>query len=162
MKALVDHLRIVKQHRMVFECFICKQHEAYSEKAMRNHIKRHKQPNIKRFRRICLICKIPLSVTNFDSHLCGNEKYVPCEYCSGRFTTTKRLREHLENVHKSNLQLHHCKKCTKYFPMVWLKNVHETVHNNETLLTCEACSKQFFHKSTFNNHKRSHEETKCK
>lgn len=161
MKKLVNHLRTVKQHRVLFECFICKWNNTYSEKTMRNHIKRHEKTPQKRFRRKCLVCLMLChSAADLDSHLCGDKVDIQCEYCDEHFTATTELCEHLTSVHQSSQRFYRCSKCPKYFPMIFLKDCHENVHSKKNsqseLLNCDTCSKQFFDKKTFTDHKRFH------
>lgn len=167
MKQLVEHLRKVNHHlddRVTFECFVCKRYKIKTESFMRNHIKRC---GVKRIRKSkCLICRQPLAIAELDSHLCGDNADVQCEYCADRFTVTKVLREHLENVHKSNRRLYKCKTplCKKYFPMIFLKECHESVHDpeSEEVLACDTCGKQFSSQLSLTGHKKVHRKTTSK
>lgn len=165
---LVEHLRIVDNHRVLFECFVCKRFTTRSEKIMRKHIERHdRQPkkpvSAKKFRRVCLICRIPLTVTNFGTHLCGDKVDVQCEYCAEKFTATKPLCEHLDAVHKTQRNLYTCAKCPRIFAMVFIRDNHETSHSqNLRPFKCEKCPKKFARQISLSKHIKLHDSHTCK
>lgn len=79
---------------------------------------------------MCIVCLKQYDEIRMD-HLCIQEGSISCEYCSQSFSTTKPLLDHLESVH-SERKMYKCLKCSKFFPMEFLKDIHERSHNTTT------------------------------
>lgn len=130
--------------RIQYECYMCK----YKFKGlpfMRKHMKLH--INGQRFQfHFCSICRIRLNQTKMNSHVCGQKDSVQCEYCSKQFTATIKLLNHLEKMHETNRRLYQCGKCTKYLPMIFLRDSHQNTHVDEP----EKYSKSSVHKKMLN------------
>lgn len=136
-----------------YECFMCKHYKTESKLAIRKHIRRHRKYSK------CEVCsRRSLS----SSHLCGeNTEDVQCEYCSKRFKSTAKMQQHLEKLHKTNLRLYGCDKCSKFFPMIFFKNCHRASHTKKHVFKCDRCPKVFLKRTLLMCHKKTHQSVRC-
>lgn len=138
---------------LTFECYICKT-VVKSISNLRSHMEKHARD------KECDICKMPLTVHELNSHLCGKEKNVSCEYCDETFISTVKLLEHLKLPHEKK-RLYRCNECPKFFPMIILRHYHMAQHRIEAppnRYLCNICGKGFATSSNFSAHKRTHKE----
>lgn len=151
-QASIDYPEIPK-----FSCFSCKiQIKSLSE--FKAHMKQHVKDQV------CEICKVQVSFNELkESHVCGTETSISCEYCNETFTSTAKLLEHLETPHESK-KLYGCSKCFKYFPQLNLRQFHMAQHENEEGVTpavqhiCEECGKGFDTVDKLNKHQKYHKD----
>lgn len=141
-----------------FKCFACKiQIKSVTE--FQTHMKQHA------IDQVCEICKMQLSYNELnESHVCGTETSISCEYCNETFTSTAKLLEHLKTPHESK-KLYGCSKCFKYFPQSNLRQYHMVQHENEAKNTpttqhiCDECGKGFDTADKLSKHQKSHNDT---
>lgn len=119
-----------RSDRIVYECYLCKC--TYKSLVnMQKHMNLHVDNQNIDFQ-FCTICRMKVHYTKMDWHVCGEKDDIQCEYCSTRFTGTNKLLEHLDEMHKTDYQrLYECEKCVKHFPMIFLKDSHQSTHANE-------------------------------
>lgn len=139
----------------IFRCTLCD--ETYSTIGdYRKHMREHERPAK------CDVCKLPRFTDELDTHLCGDQYQIQCEYCDKSFTITTQLIEHLE-CHE-NQKFYHCKECHSYFGMKVLRDYHQEYHTRQSKNhTCETCSKSFASKNNLISHMKTHttEKSKC-
>lgn len=128
-----------------YQCYLCKI-KYKSLVFMRKHMKLHSD----RIKSVaydpCSICRIKIRRKEMNAHLCDQKDSVQCEYCSVHFMATNELLDHLETMHPINRRLYRCEKCIKYFPMIFLRDSHQTCHANEP----QANSKTSGHRKVLN------------
>lgn len=90
----------------------------------------------------CVVCGDNSVDIELDQHLCVQEEFMSCEYCSQTFTSTKRLLVHLDDDH-SEEKKHRCSTCKLSFGMRFLKIIHEKSHNVIKPFKCDICSKSY-------------------
>lgn len=100
----------------------------------------------------CEVCKLPAKL---DTHLCGDQEEIQCDYCDERFSTTTKLIEHLKS--HENHKFYHCKTCRLFFGMKFLRDCHEEQHVQQIKnYTCETCSKSFTREEYLIQHMKIH------
>lgn len=104
----------------------------------------------------CQICKEPLTLNESKCHLCGTQKMVKCEYCRKKFDVTINLLEHLETVHTTNKRMIRCEKCSKFYPMEYLKECHQATHDKTNPISFDFPPKQNPNKILLHSHLRTH------
>lgn len=131
-----------------FECYICKK-AMLSLAHLRLHLTKHDEKPTKR----CIICKILLTPSQLDSHLCRSEvQSINCEYCSMDFKSITMLLKHIEDEHLDN-RLYKCLKCALCIPMKLLLEYHQSVHLNvENTFACDKCPKKCSKSSSLRAH----------
>lgn len=138
-----------QKEKKTFECFLCRASVIKFQK-LKVHIRHHHKRN-----RNCTICKMELTANELNSHLCGDEKSIRCEYCSDTFTTTTALMKHLDNSNEKKM-IYKCEKCTRNFLSIFLKDHHTKLHDSPEQSVCEICSKAFFSEAKLKTHMRIH------
>lgn len=116
--------------RIEYECYLCNCNYKRLT-TMRKHMFSHVKSQKAVFH-YCSICRAKVERTKMNSHVCGQLDNIQCEYCSKRFTGTNKLLKHLDVMHKTKRRLYECEKCSKYFPMIFLRDSHQNTHANET------------------------------
>lgn len=139
-----------------FQCYLCRT-DYYGIRELRDHMKRHERD------KKCEICKMTLTHSELNSHLCGKESSIRCDYCANEFTTTLKLIDHLEKSHETK-KLHQCEKCPKFLASIALREYHMKSHDLDApkRFICEICSKCFASKVLLNAHSKTHGNRKCK
>lgn len=127
-----------------YECYICK--NLYDSLPMiYQHMKVHTEPK-------CHICGY--DGNQLDQHLCVEEKYISCEYCSQQYSSTKELLEHLDSVH-SEKKMHKCGRCLESFRMVHLIRIHHMqIHGMTRVFRCDKCRKVYATQDRLIRHQR--------
>lgn len=143
------HNPIVKNR---FECYICKiQMNKIAD--VKNHIKQHS------YNQKCEVCnKHFISNEEQQLHMCGTiELSIKCEYCSRSFQAISQLLAHLECEHDNRL-MYRCQKCSKFFGMKKLVDLHEKYHPEEVekSFACDKCSKRFGDQEKLDRHLQLH------
>lgn len=143
-----------KKDEKVFQCYLCKINFNLAFH-LRIHMKCHERDNT------CEICKMELTSSELNSHLCDEEKSIRCDYCPVEFTATMKLLEHLKNTHDK--KFYGCEKCPKFFAMIALKEYHMKTHEKDLPrpFRCETCSNAFASKDSLRTHIKTHMK-KCK
>lgn len=132
----------------IYECYICKK-EMKLLANIRKHMKLHTEITEK-----CIVCQY--NGNQIDQHLCIPEESLSCEHCPTTYSATKRLLEHLETDHNDKKKFK-CTKCNQHFKMMFLKIIHEKIHDNFRPFDCDICSKSFTYKESLLRHQgRSH------
>ena len=108
----------------------------------------------------CDICsKMFYNLSQLRSHMeqHGPDKHV-CEHCSGKFSSSKSLREHIKFKHSDSDVLPTCTVCHKTFSTPQnLKSHFSRVHMQERNFVCNTCGRGFFEKAQLETHLSSHE-----
>ncbi|XP_055311588.1 zinc finger protein 878-like [Sitodiplosis mosellana] len=143
-----------KKEEKSFQCYLC-QTSFSTMKEVRVHMERHKRDQK------CKICRTALTVNELNSHLCGEERSIGCEYCSNEFTITAKLLEHLKTDHATK-KMHKCEKCPTFLAMIALKEFHMKSHELDApkRFICEICSKAFASKLRLRGHIERHDQIK--
>lgn len=146
--ALREHRKIHRQPKKYKEnpstgeyiCDVCSKTFDTKEK-IQFHVRRH--GDIKCLCNVCgkwLSCRDNLNKHYRAVHL--NEKKHVCPICSHRFTSSFRLKDHV-NSHKG-IRAYSCELCaTRFFNCSAVKRHMDTVHCNEKKHVCTVCSKAF-------------------
>ncbi|XP_055311487.1 zinc finger protein 595-like [Sitodiplosis mosellana] len=155
-KELNDHVRENhKWNHTLYTCHLCEK-DCHTQSNLQSHFKHH----VKMTK--CQVCKRSLKLDDLNSHLCGKEKSIRCDYCPNEFTTTSKLVEHLEKSHETNVKFYQCEKCKKCFPMIALKDFHMISHAQDEPkpFVCEICSKAFSKEYYLKVHSETHDAPK--
>lgn len=146
-----NHGSIGKQ----FQCYLCRMNFITITK-LRVHMKCHEKDHK------CKICKAALTRNELNTHLCGDEAFISCEYCDDEFTATLKLLEHLQKSHVRR-KFYQCEKCPKFFVMIGLRKYHMKTHaQDEAELVCNVCCKIFDSTRQLKRHMNSHDTQNCK
>lgn len=138
----------------IFTCTLC--NESFSNiEDYRKHMRGHERSTK------CDVCKLPRCMDELDTHLCGDQEQIQCDYCDQMFKVTTKLVEHLQS--HDNQRFYHCKHCHLYFGMKILRDYHEEQHVKKAkYYKCETCSKTFATKNNLISHMGTHEADRCK
>lgn len=138
-----------KDEDTYFECYICKMKIRSMSETMR-HIKQHVVAQDKK----CELCKERLTSNEIDGHLCAMVKNcIKCEYCNSSFNSTIKVQQHLDNEHSNDKILRRCRKCTQYFEMEILRDIHEKWHDRIVkTFSCDICDKKYVYKALLKKH----------
>ncbi|XP_055311535.1 zinc finger protein 700-like [Sitodiplosis mosellana] len=143
-----------KKEGKSYQCYLCRMSFNTFFNGVHVHMKRHERDQK------CEICKTELTLNELNSHLCGDEKSIRCDYCADEFTATSKLVEHLDKSHEKGKLLYRCEKCSKYFSMFALKELHMKVHDRAPKqFVCKVCHKNFASKLLRKVHVKRHNET---
>lgn len=142
-----------KAEERLYECYICKIQIRNHEHALRNHMKMHSDPPTVQ----CGVCMEDYSEN--ESHLCGEETTIQCDYCEKQFTTTDGLVKHLNDNHEQK-KLHRCETCIKYLPMLFLKKHHNCRGQLTKPYACSVCIKRFATLNQLRQHEKTHRDDK--
>lgn len=147
--------------RTLHHCYAC-QKTFENPYKLRVHIKTHSEAPRRRLQR-CKVCQKSLSRDELDTHMCGDEESIRCDYCPNEFIVTLELLEHLKESHQ-NTETYQCEKCPKYFTMTALKEIHMKMHEKHTQkpFACNVCSMLFSKKKYLDFHKKTHDQIKSK
>lgn len=144
--------KIVEKTKVRFECYVCKQ-EFRTLTTVQRHFENHANQKVFEDNR-CSVCFKIVELGKIYEHLCTDEQYICCEYCSQmKFTSTKQLLRHLKSCHR-DAKSFKCSKCCKNFRMESLKKIHQRYHNN--LYTCQICLKTFRKRNNLIDHRKKH------
>lgn len=118
---------------------------------LRRHIRKHASILLK-----CNICNVHLTSTEEKQfHLCDSIKpSIKCEHCDGQFQAISTLLAHLERDH-FQIIMHKCRKCSTYFGMQQLVDLHEKHHLGEEF-ACSKCWFKFADEKSLDTHMQSH------
>ncbi|XP_055311551.1 zinc finger and SCAN domain-containing protein 12-like [Sitodiplosis mosellana] len=143
-----------KRVERIFQCYLCGMN-CSTKQILRAHMYLHERCHK------CDICKTALTQNELNSHLCGEEKTIRCDYCPIEFTVTLELLEHLEKSHEKR-KFYRCEKCPKFIASIALKETHMKSHELDApkRFICEVCSKAFTSRVNLRSHRRSHVKTK--
>lgn len=76
----------------------------------------------------CEVCLRPVAENMLLQHICfENIASIPCAYCNESFSSTKKLLDHLEFVHKDEPYIKECQACHKIFHMALLYDFHQKI-----------------------------------
>lgn len=105
----------------------------------------------------CIICsKTVTSAFSLKTHMKTHTRTTfDCETCTGKFSSSKELSEHVKAQHPDQWK-HLCPKCGKRFRRNLQLNLHMTVHSNERPFKCKYCNKMFSRKHLLGMHERRH------
>lgn len=120
---------------------------------IRIHLRRHSQSKA-----LCNACGKWLSRNNLNKHYRAihlNEKKHECPICHHRFTSSFRLKDHV-NSHKG-IRAYACEICpNQFFTSSAAKRHMATVHTNEKRFACSICDKAFNRKTNLKAHMFAH------
>lgn len=136
-----------------FQCYLCQRCFPLLRE-LRIHMKCHERSYK------CEICRSPLTFNELNTHLCGKEESIDCDYCPNTFIATSKLVKHIETSHGKR-KFYQCEKCPKFFPMITLKEWHIITHAQDLprLFVCNICSKAYAMESVLKTHIKSHDKT---
>ena len=87
-----------------------------------------------------------------DQEISAHQRIIPqdhlCVECGKTFVSVKRLDEHKETMHKTDVMMHTCKNCKKSFKNERLYKAHTS--RNHLALPCSMCDKKFGSRSALN------------
>lgn len=126
--------------KSTYQCYICKMKLngwIYTKKHLKTHIAVQNKK--------CFVCGGMCSSKELDQHMCAPEKCIQCAYCTKSFRVTTKLIRHIDTEHETEIVLHRCGKCKKFFTMAQLRDLHEQQHTDgEKLHDCQICGKAFY------------------
>lgn len=136
-----------------FICDICDKVFDTKER-IRIHVRRHAESKA-----LCNVCgKWLSSRNNLSKHYRAvhlNEKKFECPICHHRFTSSFRLKNHI-NSHQG-IRAYSCKICpNKFFTSSAAKRHMQTVHTNEKKYQCTVCGKAFNRNTNLKAHMFAH------
>lgn len=84
----------------------------------------------------CTLCHAWLKRNDIYLHMCVQQQWLPCKYCSGTFKSTKKLLDHLVATdHEKKIQkdrengrFFKCDQCSLGYPMLILLDCHKKSH----------------------------------
>lgn len=129
-----------------FECSICGC-QLDNRADIRNHLKQHVTVrDIK-----CEICRELLTLNEMMQwHICGcddgttENRELSCEYCDQSFQSVAKCVEHLKTMHADDRTIYQCRKCSQYFGMMQLRDLHEKYYPHVSKpFQCNICSHKF-------------------
>jgi hypothetical protein len=104
-------------------------------------------------------CKVALqNVDNMNYHVnCHKDSGFACLVCSEFFMSWKQLTSHLWRLHKVDMELYSCDKCSyKSVSLAKLNNIHKLIHGDVKAYVCTICKKAFKNSKQLGNHKITH------
>lgn len=136
-------------------CQLCWR-EYSSTRALREHIKRHKQ--IKEH--VCSECGVAKVtrtelLTHMRTHIQNLEKF-PCPQCPQVFNHKNAISRHVKVVHEG-VKRFACSYCPKRFGTRNSQVCHERLHTGERPFICEICQKAFVQQEGLRSHMKSHD-----
>lgn len=136
--------------KKLFECFECKK-IFKQQRELKVHIYDH-DSNRKSF--ICTVCKMQFRsrVTWYRHRFRHMNNVLNCEYCDEKFIMLSKLKQHIQDIHKSQLNTHQCDQCSEAFPLKFLLTWHIEWHKNAKKYACTACDSVFFSERKLNTH----------
>lgn len=102
----------------------------------------------------CDNCLVKFStLVDFDSHreTCPKGRRLQCDYCETTFMSTKGLRIHTHNFHKSSLPFI-CSVCPKGFNRRYELTLHQRLHDKNKSVGCNFCELKFLSAYEKENH----------
>ncbi|EFA06142.1 zinc finger protein 595 [Tribolium castaneum] len=105
------------------------------------------------------MCKVTLqSADNMNYHIsCHKDSGFACLVCSEFFMSWKQLTSHLWRLHKIDMELYSCDKCSyKSVSLAKLNNIHKLIHGDVRAYVCNVCKKAFKNSKQLGNHKITH------
>lgn len=110
-------------------------------------------------------CKVALqSVENINYHIsCHKDNGFTCLVCNEYYVFWKQLSSHLWRLHKIDMELYSCDKCSyKSVSLAKLNNVHKLIHSDVKAYVCNVCKKAFKNSKQLRNHKITHKSERMK
>ena len=157
------HLRLLKDHVKIHDepRFQCSAEGCDKRFHQKTNLKAHNDVVHLKSKSIpCdICCKMFYNLSQLRSHMeqHSTNKHV-CEHCSGKFASSKTLREHIKFKHTDPDVLPTCTVCHKTFSTPQnLKSHFSRVHMQERNFVCNTCGKGFFEKAQLETHLSSHE-----
>lgn len=136
------------------QCYICGA-DFDSNPVMQKHIRDHLLVQK------CELCNEKLTFHELGDHLCDGQESMHCEYCNEPFNATIKLIEHLNSKHTDDGILYKCGKCSKFFKMTLLKDIHEKYHPDiPKPYRCGQCFYRFTTEYGLNDHTELYHENK--
>lgn len=154
-RTLLEHMNLKhrKGNERSYECYICRL-QCKSLHKTQLHVKSHIRTGN------CVVCQDLCTETELDTHICSGLNTTNCGYCQQIFTTTKLLLQHLPDCKNEKIS-YGCGigKCTKYFLMESLAELHRKSHkDNEPpkMYNCPTCSSSFTCHRDWTLHREQH------
>lgn len=95
----------------------------------------------------CDICWIRLERSTLHTHLCLDQEFIKCSYCTKLFISTQSLVDHLDDHADDQKTMYKCHVCPNVYPMIILLDCHKLSHSRTIEL-----------KSTPNNDSNKHDD----
>lgn len=151
-KNIISEQNVPADESAQYECHICKI-KLLGWRQAKSHLKQHTVARNQK----CPVCDEMCTANELNRHVCGSDRCIQCEYCKKSFDAILNLIQHIETDHTTDKIHHRCGKCTRFFGMMRLKDIHEMQHKEEPkLFTCDVCAKGFSQHDKFVAHVNRH------
>lgn len=123
------------------------------------HLNLHEKSHIEK-KYSCDLCdKTFIQKNHLESHKIAHstEKPFQCPHCNKYFKRNFILKQHIVHMHSNAQKYVACHICGKSVVKLNL-NQHLKIHTERSIISCEQCSKQFYHQQSLAQHiRRVHE-----